>query len=113
MDTSKYIQESKQVLNRITNMKDRVKALKTLDNHEDKWRAQKREIFIEILKNKNETVDEIHSELSYQYFKIKEQMTDSEIERYGNSLPDDLLDPDWCKNQREHIERLIASIDDT
>ncbi len=110
MDFVKYIRESRQSIKQANKTKNKVQALKILDQHDDKWEEYKRNILIEILVNKNTELDEVHSELSYCWYKIKDSMTIEEQERYGDMLPDEMLDSNWTRQQKERIDLIFAAI---
>ena len=95
MDFAKYMKESKQVLQRVEQMKDKVKALILLDTHEKKWHDSIRHIRIQ----KDTEVYDIYTDLLNTYLVISKSLTDSEGVRYGNTLPDEILEQDWCKKQ--------------
>ncbi len=110
MDFAKYLRDSRQTIKQANKTKNKVQALKLLDQHEEKWEEYTAEILTEIIINKNMELDEVHSELSYCWYKIKESMTIEELERYGDTLPDEILDNNWTKQQREQIDLIFAAI---
>ncbi len=37
-------------------------------------------------------------------------MTTEELDKYGDTLPDEILDNDWTRQQKEHIDLIFAEI---
>ncbi len=110
MDFAKYLRDSRQIIKQANKTKNKVQALKLLDQHEEKWEEYTAEILTEIIINKNMELDEVHSELSYCWYKIKDSMNIEELDRYGDTLPDEILDNNWTKQQREQIDLIFAAI---
>jgi hypothetical protein len=110
MELEKYMRESRQTIKQANKMKNKVQALKLLDKHEDKWEEYKRNILIEILVNKNAELDEVHSELSHCWNTVMGSMTTEELDKYGATLPDEILDSNWTRQQIELIHLIFAAI---
>ncbi len=103
MNSQKFIQESQVLLQRISGMKDKVKALFLLTKHETKWNMYEREIW----HHENPLIMELQEDLLIQSLDISRSLNTYESERYGNMLPDEILDPGWCRKQEEHIQDII------
>jgi hypothetical protein len=101
MDTVKFIQESKILLQRISAMNDKVKALLLLDTHQAKWWDVHG---CEMWHHANPLVMELQDTLLYESLKLSESLNKSETERYGTMLPKELLEPGWCRKQEEIIK---------
>lgn len=101
-DRQEFINNVKNVINRVSNMKDKVKALKTLDNFQDK---NEKDNYLFIFED-NDLWD-IYTDIIIKWQEIKRTLTEKESDRYGNSLPDEMLDINWCKNTREVLQYKI------
>jgi hypothetical protein len=92
-----WIHESKALLNRVTCMKDKVKALILLDKHQKKWEPYLHNIIKE----------ELYDDLLYISLTFSQSLNYSDSERYGNTLPDEILEPGWCKREVAKISKMI------
>ena len=91
------------VLNRVKNMNDKVKALLILDRHEDEL-AEK---YFKYIYTDDELYTDYYMELNWKWQEIRDSMTEKEHERYGNALPKEMEDVNWSKNARETFERRV------
>jgi hypothetical protein len=86
MDLSLYMKESKQLLPRISQMKDKVKALLLILKFNNKWDIYENDILLEV--NKNEELEDIYTEISYQYLKIYYSLSENENKQFTNTFSD-------------------------
>lgn len=94
---TKYIQESKQLVNRINNLKNnKVKALCAINKHQMIWESYEKYIVLEIEKG-NREVEEIYTDLIYYYLEISRSLNEIEAAQYERTLPD----IDWVKKYKE------------
>ncbi len=84
MDLSLYIKESKQLLPRISHMKDKVKALLLILKFNNKWDIYQNDILLEV--NKNEELEDIYTEIPYQYLKIYYSLSENENKQFTNTF---------------------------
>ncbi len=110
MDIAKYIQETKTVLQRIKGMKDKVKALGVLNQHETKWEPYEPEIIRQISLHTNTDVEELYSDILFYSLKLSQSLDEAETVRYANTLSNEILEPDWCKKQDERLKSIYASL---
>ncbi len=78
-------------------MKDKVKALILLDKHQEKWGPYLHDIIKE----------EVYDDLLYISLTFSQSLNHSDSERYGNTLPDEILEPGWCKREVAKISKMI------
>jgi hypothetical protein len=105
MDSVKFIQESQVLLERVSAMKDKLKALFLLDKHEKKWNIYNREIW----HHENPLVIELQEDLLIRSLDISRSLNKSESERYGNMLSDEILEPGWCRKQEESFQEIMKN----
>jgi hypothetical protein len=83
-------------------MKDKVKALRLLDNFQE---INEKEYYMFIFGD-NELWD-LYLDVVIKWTDINSSMTEKELDRYGDSLPDEMDDKDWTKKQGELLCRRI------
>ncbi len=84
MDISVYIKEAKQLLQRISQMKDTVKALLLIIKFNNKWDMYDKQILLEL--DTNEYLEDIYTEIPYQYLKIYYSLNENENKQFTNTF---------------------------
>jgi hypothetical protein len=102
-DKEQFINDVNHTINRVSNMKDKVKALKILDMFQDK---NEQDYYMFIFGD-NE-IWSIYNELIFKWQDIYYSLTEKESNLYGNTLPDEMLDINWSKNTRELFHKRVA-----
>jgi hypothetical protein len=91
-----FIKSINNTLNRVSQMKDKVKARIILDKFIDMSEENYYLYFFA-----DEELWEIYSDILYKYRLISENMNENEIKQYGTHLTNIILNPDWCKKEQE------------
>ncbi len=97
-DKEQLIKSMQNIISRVSNMNDKVKALKTLDKCA-KTQEDTKYMYI----YGDFEIWDVYTDMIIKWQEIFRDMSEREKEIYGSSLSDDMLDPEWCKNERKEL----------
>lgn len=97
-----FIINIKNIIGRVSNMKDKVKALQLLDkfqyNTEENY-------YLDFFAD--DELWNIYSDTLIKWMEIRDKMTQKELENYRKALPSIMDNIDWCKIQQEIFDNRL------